>query len=83
MYAPTGIKVNPNPAQNTIYVELSEIVRPENNKIELYNIDGRLVYHTIPASHSTQIPGKNLLSDLNLLRIWDGRNWNGSKVMKE
>jgi len=52
-----------------IYVELPEIVRPENSKIELYNIDGRLVYHTIPASHSTQIPGKNLLSGLYLVWI--------------
>ncbi len=66
-----------------IYVELPEIIRPENSKIEPYNIDGRLVYHIIPASHNTQIPGKNLLSGIYLLRIWDDRNWNGSKVMKE
>jgi hypothetical protein len=78
-----GISVYPNPAKNLIYVEMPENGRFENSKIELYNIEGRLVYQTIPVSFITQIPIQNLSSGLYLLRVWDGSKWTGSKVVKE
>ncbi|MCD6660351.1 MAG: T9SS type A sorting domain-containing protein [Lentimicrobium sp.] len=83
LHAPTGIKAYPNPAQNAIFVEMPQIVQPGNSKVELYNIEGRLVYQSIPVSLITQIPVQNLSSGLYLLRVWDGSKWTGSKVVKE
>lgn len=83
LHAPTGIKAYPNPAQNAIFVEMPQIVQPRNSKVELYNIEGRLVYQSIPVSLITQIPVQNLSSGLYLLRVWDGSKWTGSKVVKE
>jgi len=81
--APVGISVYPNPAKNLLYVEMPENGWYENCEVELYNTAGRLVYHATPVSAITLIPVLKLTPGLYLLRVWNGRKWTESKVVKE
>jgi hypothetical protein len=83
IHAPVGLSVYPNPAKKLINVEMSENGRFENSIIELYNIEGQLVYKTFPVSFITQVPFQYLSSGIYLLRVWDGSKWTVSKVVKE
>lgn len=59
-------KVYPNPARDRVYVELEEGYR--NNPIQLFNMQGQLLYEEIPNTNLTEISLTSLSPGIYFLR---------------
>jgi hypothetical protein len=75
------IKVYPNPATTELWLQLPENMPFNQAQIELYGPTGRLLYKSKPASQFHKIETAHLPPGLYLLRVWDGKQWFGEKVV--
>lgn len=76
-----GLKVYPNPATTELWLQLPENMPFAQMQIELYGPTGRLLYEAKPASRFHKIETAYLPPGLYLLRVWDGKQWFGEKVV--
>jgi len=77
------IKVYPNPATTELWLQLPENIPFAQSQIELYGPTGSLLYKAQPTSHFHKIETAYLPKGLYLLRLWDGKQWFGEKVVVE
>jgi hypothetical protein len=76
-----GIKTYPNPATTELWLQLPENMPFAQAQIELYGPTGSLLYKAQPTSQFHKIETADLLKGLYLLRLWDGKQWFGEKVV--
>jgi hypothetical protein len=75
------IKVYPNPATTELWLQLPENMPFAQAQIELYGPTGRSLYKAQPTSQFHKIETADLPKGLYLLRLWDGKQWFGEKVV--
>jgi hypothetical protein len=75
------IKVYPNPATTEFWLQLPENMPFAKVQLELYGPTGRLMYKAKPESRFHKIETAHLPPGLYLLRVWDGKQWFGEKVV--
>jgi hypothetical protein len=75
------IKVYPNPATTELWLQLPENLPLAQAHIELISPTGNLLYKAQPAGHFHKIDTAHLPKGLYLVRLWDGKQWFGEKVV--
>jgi hypothetical protein len=75
------IKVYPNPATTELWLQLPENMPFAQAQIELFSPTGTLLYKAQPISQFHKIETAYLPKGLYLLRLWDGKQWFGEKVV--
>jgi hypothetical protein len=75
------IKVYPNPASTELWLQLPENMPFAQAQIELFSPTGSLLYKAQPTSQFHKIETAHLPAGLYLLRLWDGKQWFGEKVV--
>jgi hypothetical protein len=75
------INVYPNPATTELWLQLPENMPYAQAQIELFSPTGRLLYKAQPTSQFHKIETAHLPAGLYLIRIWDGKQWFGEKVV--
>ncbi len=73
------ITVFPNPVQNTLYINLNA----NTEKIQLFDISGKLVYEISNPANKTEIDMHNLEQGVYLLKLWQNNSLNVIKVIKQ
>ncbi len=75
----SNLKIYPNPATNTLFIDLLSI---DNSNVEMYDSSGRKVLVQKLSSHSTIISIDNLLTGIYLLKVTSDKGIFTSKVVK-
>jgi len=76
-----SIKVYPNPATTEFWLQLPENLLLAQAQIELISPTGNLLYKAQPSGHFHKIETAHLPKGLYLVRLWDGKQWFGEKVV--
>lgn len=71
----------PNPATTQSWLQLPENTALAQAQIELYSSSGRLLHKAKPSSHFHKIDVAHLPKGLYLVRVWNGKNWQSSKLV--
>lgn len=75
------INIYPNPATTELWLQLPENLPPAQAQAELISPTGRLLHRAQPSSRFHKIETVHLPGGLYLLRLWDGKQWSGAKVV--
>lgn len=74
------INVYPNPASNQLFIELNDF---KNTKVEIFNIEGKLLQRTTLISSKTTLEISNLTSGIYFVKIKSDKGVVMKKVIKE
>jgi len=77
------IRLYPNPASNHIWLQLAENTAFTQVQIVLYNSSGKLLHKAKPSNHFHKIDVAHLPKGLYLVRVWDGKEWMTTKLLKD
>jgi hypothetical protein len=78
-----ALKVYPNPAGTQLWVSIPEDCLLANAIIEVLNSEGRKTSSIKPDNHLFMIDSSKWPAGLYLLKLWDGKQWLGEKVLVE
>ncbi|MDD4373695.1 MAG: T9SS type A sorting domain-containing protein [Bacteroidales bacterium] len=73
----------PNPASDAAWLQLPENTPLAQAQVELYSSSGRLLHKAKPGSHFHKIDVAHLPKGLYLVRLWDGKEWMITKLLKD
>lgn len=76
------IKLYPNPTRGTVVIEIVNLQSPENTRLEVYEISGRMVYEQKPVSNRNVINFSQFDKGSYIVKLWTGQKKGEWKIIK-